>query len=73
MALCLAQSLIEQRGFDVRDQLRRYVRWWRDGYLSSNGVCFDIGNTTRMALAHFQKTAEVYPARPRPAPQAMGR
>src|SRR5512147_1292327 len=39
LALCLAESLIERPAFDPIDQLERYVRWWRDGYLSSNGVC----------------------------------
>ena len=53
MALCLATSLIERSGFDPTDQVRRYVRWWREGYLSSNEYCFDIGNATRDALARF--------------------
>jgi ADP-ribosyl-[dinitrogen reductase] hydrolase len=56
MALCLAESLIAHRGFDAADQMARYVRWWREGYLSSNGTCFDIGNATRDALASFLKT-----------------
>src|SRR6266581_9645685 len=50
MALCLAESLIEQRTFDPVDQLERYARWYREGHLSSNGRCFDIGTTTRVAL-----------------------
>jgi ADP-ribosyl-[dinitrogen reductase] hydrolase len=54
MALCLAESLIECRGFDARDQMLRYVRWWREGYMSSTGRCFDIGNTTSDALARFE-------------------
>lgn len=45
MALCLAESLIEKQGFDPRDQMARYVRWCRDGHLSSTGTCFDIGGT----------------------------
>ncbi len=53
LALCLATSLVECGGFDARDQMQRYVRWWRDGYLSSTGRCFDIGTTTRRALARF--------------------
>ncbi len=61
MALCLATSLIKRRGFDPVDQLERYVRWWRRGYLSSTGQCFDIGNTTRAALARFEQTREPYP------------
>ena len=45
MALCLAASLTECGGFDAADQMRRYVRWWKEGYMSSNGRCFDIGIT----------------------------
>lgn len=56
MALCLAESLIEKRGFDPLDQLARYVRWWRKGHLSSTGKCFDIGGTTVAALQAFEKT-----------------
>src|SRR3954471_1706364 len=40
MALCLAASLAECRGSNPLDQMKRYVRWWREGYLSSNGRCF---------------------------------
>ena len=39
MALCLAESLIEKRGFDPKDQMDRYCRWWKEGYLSSTGTC----------------------------------
>ena len=60
MALCLAESLIECRGFDPTDQMRRYVRWWREGHLSSTGRCFDIGSTTRAALSRFEQTNEPF-------------
>ncbi len=60
MALCLATSLVECGGYDARDQIERYVRWWRDGYLSSTGRCFDIGNTTRASLDRFARSGEVY-------------
>ncbi len=56
MALCLAESLIECGGFDAADQMRRYVRWYREGHMSSTGRCFDIGNTTRAALQRFEDT-----------------
>lgn len=58
MALCLAESLVERQGFDPADQLERYVRWYREGHLSSTGRCFDIGNTTREALHLFERTRE---------------
>ena len=61
MALCLADSLIEKGGFDPVDQLERYVRWYRSGYLSSNGRCFDIGITTAASLHRFERTQEPYP------------
>ena len=60
MALCLAESLAECGGFDPRDQIVRYVRWWREGHLSSNGRCFDIGITVSGALSGFERTGEPY-------------
>lgn len=60
MALCLAESLVEREGFDAADQMRRYLRWWRDGHNSSTHFCFDIGNITREALARFEETGEPY-------------
>ena len=59
MALCLAASLLEKRGFDPRDQMERYVRWWKEGYMSANGRCFDIGNTVRSALVRFLSTGDL--------------
>ncbi|MGI8541793.1 MAG: ADP-ribosylglycohydrolase family protein [Rubrobacteraceae bacterium] len=58
MALCLAESLIEKNGMNLTDQLERYVRWQRDGHMSSVGHCFDIGNATSDALSHFERTGD---------------
>ena len=55
MALCLANSLLE-KGFDLHDQMQRYRRWQIEGYMSSNGRCFDIGNVTSSALSRFQRS-----------------
>ena len=60
MALCLATSLIECNGFDARDQMIRYCRWADEGYLSSTGVGFGIGNTVASALRRFRQTGEVF-------------
>ena len=57
MALCLAASLIGN-GFDLQDQMTRYVRWANEGYMSSNGRCFDIGIATRGALQRFQRNGD---------------
>ena len=55
MALCLAISLIISRGWDPYDQLVRYKWWYRNGYMSSTGNCFDIGASTRESLIEFER------------------
>lgn len=56
MALCLAESLITHKSMNHRDQMGRYANWYRHGYLSSTGECFDIGNTIHGALMQFLET-----------------
>jgi len=60
MALCLAESLLHCDGFDAADQMRRYCDWWRNGYLSSTGRCFDIGNTVANALHRFEASGDPF-------------
>jgi ADP-ribosyl-[dinitrogen reductase] hydrolase len=60
MALCLASSLIEPGGFDPADQMKRYWQWVDEGYLSSNGRCFDVGNTVYNSLERFRQTGEPF-------------
>ncbi|MFZ6873816.1 ADP-ribosylglycohydrolase family protein [Undibacterium sp. Di27W] len=60
MALCLAESLLSKDGFDAKDQMGRYLNWWKWGYLSSTGLCFDIGNTVRAALSRYASSGEPY-------------
>lgn len=60
MALCLAESLVECRGFNSIDQLSRYLRWFKEGYMSSTGNCFDIGATTLEGLRRFEKSGQPY-------------
>ncbi|MBK8464920.1 MAG: ADP-ribosylglycohydrolase family protein [Chloracidobacterium sp.] len=73
MALCLAESLIETGGFNATDQMDRYLRWKNEGYLSSNGVAFDIGTTIRAALEKYQRqTGESDPFCGSVSPAAAG-
>jgi ADP-ribosylglycohydrolase len=60
MALCLAASLVETGGFNPADQMERYLRWHREGYMSSNGRSFDIGVTTRQALMHYEASGDAF-------------
>src|SRR3954462_3094193 len=70
MALCLAESLVETRTFDPVDQLRRYVRWYREGHWSSTRTGLDIGTAPRAALHRFEQTGEPFPGDA--APNAAG-
>ena len=54
MALCLASSLIHKKDSVLSDQLDRYLRWRDEGYMSSNGVCFDIGATVSRSLLYYE-------------------
>lgn len=56
LMLCLAESLIAEGDFNPDDQAARYLRWYREGYNSSTGRCFDIGHTTRTALEMYEQS-----------------
>lgn len=47
MALCIMDSYLRKGGYDLRDIGDTFVRWFRDGYLSSkDGESFDVGGAT---------------------------
>lgn len=56
MTLCLAQSLLDSGGHDADDQMRNYVRWYLEGYMSATGRCIGIGQITWRALRKFIDT-----------------
>ncbi|CAF1298453.1 unnamed protein product [Rotaria magnacalcarata] len=60
MALCLANSLVARRGFEPYDQMVRYKWWFRHGYMSSTGSCFDIGESTRKAICQFEDRQKMF-------------
>jgi ADP-ribosyl-[dinitrogen reductase] hydrolase len=72
MALCLAESLLHRNGFDAADQMNRYVNWWRWGYLSSTGECFDIGSTTRRALETYLISGDPFSGSTNPSSAGNG-
>ncbi len=52
--LCLANSLIENDGVLVKEDLMKKLRdWYIDGYMSSTGKFIDVGNQTRIVLDQF--------------------
>ena len=58
MALALADSLVRAPDLDSRDLMDRFVAWHRRGDYSCTGDCFDIGNATHAALAHYEETGD---------------
>ncbi|KAF0109360.1 MAG: ADP-ribosylglycohydrolase, partial [Hyphomonadaceae bacterium] len=56
MALALAGSIATKGELDEQHLMGCFVNWWRNGAYSSGLGCFDIGITTRDALARFEKT-----------------
>ncbi|CAF0906519.1 unnamed protein product [Rotaria sordida] len=55
MTLCLGNSLVAHQGFFPYDQLVRYKWWFRNGYMSAIGSCFDIGASTQQSLMEFER------------------
>ncbi|MDU2732825.1 MAG: ADP-ribosylarginine hydrolase Tri1 [Mixta calida] len=53
MALCLAETYLQKGTMDTSFFRDKLVRWYYYGENSSNGKCFDIGNTTRYALEQY--------------------
>lgn len=72
MAMCLAESILDTGTMDLSDQLRRFLLWKDDGYLSSTGRCFDIGNTTSTQLERFRHTGDPIDPEPNEAAAANG-
>jgi len=60
MALCLAESLVQCRGPDAADQVRRYQSWQRSGQWSSTGTSVGISAATAKALAAAQWSGNPY-------------
>ena len=60
MTLCLAESLLDCGGVNLRDQMYRYWRWARQDHLSATGTTFGMGPTVKTALAHFEAGEEVW-------------
>ena len=72
MALCLGTSLIEKKKFDAKDQMKRYLKWYQEGYMSVIDHCFDIGNTTRKALEEFVSNEQSNPFTGSTRPRSAG-
>lgn len=48
LSFCLCESLIG--GYDLSDIAEKFLKWKDNGLWTPHGTCFDIGDTTRVAL-----------------------
>ena len=60
MALCVADSLIQCRGFNAYDQMDRLTRWRQEGYMTCTGNSFDDWPTIVEALEIYGRTGEPF-------------
>ncbi|MEJ5979221.1 ADP-ribosylglycohydrolase family protein [Novosphingobium sp. PS1R-30] len=60
MALALMDSLLAYPDLDEADLMNRFVDWHENGAYSCTGQCFDIGITTRNALARWKETGDPF-------------
>lgn len=59
MMLCLAQSLIEKQRVDKKDNLEKYSKWFRSGYMSVKDHCVDIGYQTSKSILDFESNGSL--------------
>ena len=64
LALCIGTSLLEKKAFNAEDIIKRFHKWFREGYMSCTGHCFDIGNTTKAALLRFEDNGNLFSGSP---------
>ena len=62
MALCLADNIIAHDAINPYELMIKFARWYHLGENSSNGKCFDIGNTCVSAILQFERSKAYTPA-----------
>lgn len=60
MALCLAQSLIDCKGFDPHDQMEKYLEWMECGYMSCTGKAIGMGTIVMRTLIRYKRNRQPY-------------
>lgn len=60
MALCIIDSYIRQRDYDLKDIAQTFAKWYFDGYLSSvPGQSFDVGGATQKSIIAFHHSGNL--------------
>ncbi len=60
MAMCIMDSYVRKGGYDLKDIAATFVKWLREGYLSSKeGESFDVGYATYDSVTAFVSTGSL--------------
>ena len=60
MAMCVMDSYVRQGKYDLMDIAATFVKWLKEGYLSSiDGRAFDVGCTTYDSVSAFVRTGSL--------------
>ena len=60
MAMCVMDSYVRKDGYDLKDIAETFVKWLKDGYLSSlEGRSFDVGGATYGSVMAFARTGSL--------------
>ena len=60
MALCLADSLLHMNGFDAKDQMEHYSRWFLNGEFSCRDRAFGMGQTFMNSIIKYHMTGDPF-------------
>lgn len=60
MALCVMDSYVKRKAYDLKDIASTFVKWLMEGYLSSiPGRAFDVGGATFSSISEFSMTGSL--------------
>ena len=60
MAMCVMDSFVRKGGYDLKDVVETFVKWLKEGYLSSiEGCSFNVGNATYDSVMAFSSTGSL--------------
>ena len=60
MAMCVMDSYVRKDGYDLKDIAETFVKWLKDGFMSSiGGRAFDVGGATYDSVMAFARTGSL--------------
>ena len=55
MALCIMESAVRQRGYDLEDIAHNFIHWYDEGFCSSLPYAFDVGTATVIGIRDLKR------------------